>query len=228
MGGDKWSKQQAGSSQCAVGRDDRRRQKGCSRLPPDPAGRPGHRRSYVTGPFGRPRLAGTRSTARSPLRRSDGVCGRRVSSWVAINGQNSKQAAANAPSAATIKGGKRDVLASLPTPPAAPADCGRADMTGAVRPAEPCRGSADSIATSSMGGDGFDVRCGGQLSSVSYHSESPDSRSFTPGTTGAFTEGGGFHSHRPSSRFAKCLCVCVCGLCTRTLLQISENTDRWK
>ena len=175
-----------------------------------------------------PRLAGTRSIARSPLRRSDGVCGRRASSWVAINGQNSRQAAANALSAATIEGGKRDVLASLPTPPAAPADCGRADMTGAVRPAEPCRGSADSIATSSMGGDGFDVRCGGQLSSVSYHSESPDSRSFTPGTTGAFTEGGGFHSHRPSSRFAKCLCVCVCGLCTRTLLQISENTDRWK
>ena len=146
----------------------------------------------------------------------------------AMNGQHSRQAAANAPSAATIEGGKRDVLASLPTPQTAPADCGRADMTGAVRPAEPCRGSADSIATSSMGGDGFDVRCGGQLSSVSYHSESPDSRSFTPGTTGAFTEGGGFHSHRPSSRFAKCLCVCVCGLCTRTLLQISENTDRWK
>ena len=48
-------------------------------------------------------------------RRYAGQC----TALAAMNGQHSRQAAANAPSAATIEGGKRDFLASLPTPPAA-------------------------------------------------------------------------------------------------------------
>ena len=48
-------------------------------------------------------------------RRYAGQC----TALAAMNGQQSRQATANAPSAATIEGGKRDFLASPPTPPAA-------------------------------------------------------------------------------------------------------------